>query len=141
MIKLNVSGFIRRGDDVLLIEFDDITGLHYNLPGGSLEEGETLAEGVRREVREEAGVDVEVGDLLLVWEYIPVRGQYDYGLKHKVGLIYECTLRPGSEPRANYRHDKDQTGVRWKPLEDLLTLETVAFFGKALLAAVQQRGA
>jgi 8-oxo-dGTP diphosphatase len=140
MVKINVSGFIRRDDEVLLIEFDDTTGLHYNLPGGSLEEGETLEAGVRREVREEAGVDVTVGQLLLVWEYIPVRGEYRYGLKHKIGLIYECTLRPGNEPRPNYRHDTDQTGVRWKPLAELATLETVAYFGEKLLAVVQQKG-
>lgn len=137
MIKLNVSGFIRRDDEVLLVEFDDTTGIHYNLPGGNLDKGETLAAGVRREVREEAGVDVEVGRLLLVWEYIPVPGEYRYGLKHKVGLIYECTLRPGQEPRAGYRHDANQTGLRWRPLADLATLETVMYFGDKLLAVVQ----
>jgi len=137
MIRLNVSAFIRRDNEVLLIEFDDDTGLHYNLPGGTVEEGETLEAAVQREVREEAGVEVDVGWLLLVWEYIPVPGQYRYGNKHKVCLIYECTLRPGNEPQANYRHDTNQTGVRWKPLADLATLETVAYFGERLLAVLE----
>ncbi|MET9886448.1 NUDIX hydrolase [Streptomyces sp. NPDC006430] len=37
----------------------------WNLPGGHLEEGEVPTAAVRREVREELGLDLEVGDLLV----------------------------------------------------------------------------
>ena len=42
----------------------------WGLPGGMLELGETLVEGVRREVREECGVEVEIGDLVATFEPI-----------------------------------------------------------------------
>src|SRR3712207_8409262 len=45
---------------VLMVEYDE-WGLHYNLPGGGLERGESLHEGVRREVLEETSAEVEVG--------------------------------------------------------------------------------
>ena len=32
-IRLNVAAVIVREDKILLVEFDDETGLHYNLPG------------------------------------------------------------------------------------------------------------
>lgn len=56
-----VSGLIVRDGKVLLIRrgkdpFRD----HWSLPGGGVEPGETLREAVRREVREETGLDVEV---------------------------------------------------------------------------------
>ena len=33
---------------------------YYTLPGGELEEGETLEEGTKREIKEEFGIDVEL---------------------------------------------------------------------------------
>ncbi|WP_327286297.1 MULTISPECIES: NUDIX hydrolase [unclassified Streptomyces] len=37
----------------------------WNLPGGHLEEGELPTAAARREVREEIGLDLEIGDLLV----------------------------------------------------------------------------
>ncbi|MFD7630321.1 NUDIX domain-containing protein [Streptomyces sp. NPDC059851] len=37
----------------------------WNLPGGHLEEGELPTAAARREVREELGLDLEIGDLLV----------------------------------------------------------------------------
>jgi 8-oxo-dGTP diphosphatase len=42
----------------------------WSVPGGRLEPGETLAAAVAREVREETGLDVEVGALACVLEWI-----------------------------------------------------------------------
>ena len=42
----------------------------YTLPGGHIEVGETMKEAVIREVKEEAGLDVEVAEMLLMQEAI-----------------------------------------------------------------------
>lgn len=42
----------------------------YTLPGGHIEVGETMEEALKREVREEVGLDVEVGEFLLMQEAI-----------------------------------------------------------------------
>jgi 8-oxo-dGTP pyrophosphatase MutT (NUDIX family) len=39
---------------------------HWSIPGGVIEEGESPQEGCRREVREELGVDLPIGRLLVV---------------------------------------------------------------------------
>lgn len=42
----------------------------WGIPGGRLELGERLAEGARREVREECGVEIEVGAIISAFESI-----------------------------------------------------------------------
>ena len=53
---------IRRGSEPLKGE--------WSIPGGTLELGETLVEGIRRELREETGLEVKVLDLIEVFERI-----------------------------------------------------------------------
>jgi len=40
----------------------------WHVPGGKLEAGESLTEGVRREVKEETGLDVTIGPIMAVVE-------------------------------------------------------------------------
>jgi 8-oxo-dGTP diphosphatase len=136
MIRVNVAAAIVRENQILAIEYDDESGLHYNLPGGGVEEGETLEEAVLREVREEAGVEVEIGRLLMVWEYVPTRENFRYGTQHKVGLIYEAHLLSGQEPDVTHRYDSHQTGVHWLPLEQVVHVETINLLGARLLESL-----
>jgi ADP-ribose pyrophosphatase YjhB (NUDIX family) len=49
--------------------FEPLAG-HWSLPGGMLEVGETLAEGIAREMLEETGLVVEVGGVIEVLDRI-----------------------------------------------------------------------
>lgn len=42
---------------------------YWCLPGGGLDEGEALIDGVKREMLEETGVEAQVGDLLYVQQF------------------------------------------------------------------------
>jgi 8-oxo-dGTP diphosphatase len=50
---------VRRGDEILLVR-EGLPGEepHWSLPGGVLEEGELVGEGLAREVLEETGVEI-----------------------------------------------------------------------------------
>lgn len=132
MIRVNVSAAIVREGQILVIEFSDNNGYHYTLPGGGVEEGEPILEALAREVKEETGVEAEIGPLLMVWEQIRSRG-FGRDPRHKIGVIYSATLKEGQEPDRDYHYDKDQIGVRWLPLDRLPIVETINTFGAQLL--------
>jgi len=58
----------------------------WNLPGGGMEHGETVEEAVRREVREETGIEVEVKYLV---------GVYSKPQKQEVVLTFDCRATGG----------------------------------------------
>ncbi len=62
----------------------------WEFPGGSVEFGETLAEALRREIHEEFGIWIVVGELLDVVDHLlPEEGQ------HWVSPTFLCTLLAG----------------------------------------------
>ncbi len=66
-----VGGVVIRAGEVLLVRraYPPRAG-EWSLPGGRLELGESLVDGVRREVREETGIEVEVGPVVEVFDRV-----------------------------------------------------------------------
>ena len=60
----------------------------YTLPGGHIEVGESMIDAVRREVKEEVGLDVEVVEMLLVQEAI-FAAEF-YKKKHFIFIDFYC---------------------------------------------------
>lgn len=87
---IGVGGVVISGNRVLLIQRGNppLEG-QWSIPGGMLELGETLIEGVRRELAEETGLDVRVLNLIEVFERLDLdqSGKPKY---HFVVLDYLC---------------------------------------------------
>jgi mutator protein MutT len=85
----------------------------WSIPGGTLELGETIREGVKRELSEETGVEVRVGDLIEVFERIfaDPEGRLEY---HFVILDYLCEAAGGVA-----RAGSDVTDVAWAKENEL----------------------
>ena len=91
----------------------------WDTPGGFLEEGEEPLEALRRELREETGLEVQPGSFL---------GTYmdTYGEGPEAGtvlnLVWEATIVSGE-----MHADDDVSELRWFPPEDLPDEDELAF--------------
>ena len=88
----------------------------YNLPGGNVDKGETLIETVVRELREELGIEVEVGEMILSGDVIMPEGKEDV-----LHCVFEGKIIAGM-PTLNPTETSALEVVRI-PLMDLHNLE------------------
>lgn len=70
-----VSGLIKNNDGKVLLEKSPDRG--WEIPGGQVEIGESLIDALKREVKEETGIDIEVDELITVTSNISKRVQLD----------------------------------------------------------------
>ncbi len=87
-----------------------------------MERGEYLAAAVRREVKEETGLDVEVGDIAGIFEVV--------GKPHYVILDFVASFEGTEEPSAA----EDVSDVRWVSREELAELECTPRLAEMLRA-------
>jgi ADP-ribose pyrophosphatase YjhB (NUDIX family) len=123
---VGVGALIFREGRVLLVRRGHAPSLgEWSIPGGALELGETLAEGVKREVREETGLEVEPVATVDVVDRI-ARDETGRVQFHYVLVDFLCRVTGGSEAFAD-----DAVGLRWAAMDDL---EEVAPFTREVIA-------
>lgn len=110
-MKIRPALLLRRADAVLALRYRYGTADVYGLPGGNPDDGETLAETLVRELREELGVAVRVGRLLLLGEVLIS------GKKSVLHAVFEGEILEG-EPVPNPAETTALAAV-WLPEADL----------------------
>lgn len=140
-----VGGFIFSKDQKVLLGKNRKGGVYegsYVVPGGGVEAGETYEQALRREMREETGIDVQTG---IVSQINTAMGEHEKTL-HKTGervLVkmtfydYRVQLSDDAE-RIEVVAEDDWAEPRWFSAEELLgydigaptrsTLQKIGFF-------------
>ena len=120
----------RDGLEILLVERgkEPLKG-YWSLPGGILELGERLTQGIRREVREETGLEVDPFEVFEIFERImpDAAGRTEY---HYVLVDYLCRVTAGE-----LRAASDVSDAAWVSQQNLgsyrLTEGTLAVVERA----------
>ncbi len=117
--KIAVSAFMVKDGKVLILKRGDddeafLPGT-WEVPGGGIDQGETIEQGVIRETREEAGIDVTVGRLFGYFEYVDGHGQ------KTVNLNFLCNAK--NDQAEVDTSSGEMVGSRWIGLEEFKTVK------------------
>lgn len=115
-MRVRASAIILEEGKLLTLAYDYPKGRIHSIPGGGLQQGEPLAESVARELREELGIDVAVGDLRYVGDMM-ARGN----IAQTVHLLFEGRIEKG-RPKIDPEHTS-AVAVIWLDIDTLHTFE------------------
>ena len=119
LYALGAVVYVERGDEILLLKRAEGSALsgQWFLPGGAIERDELPEDGARRELREEAGLEID-GELELIGAY-PI---HVYGLD-MVQLSYRGRVADDAEVTISHEHD----GAQWVRPDDMRALLSETF--------------
>lgn len=118
----SVYGVIVKDGKVLLVPQWD----GYDFPGGGVHEGEPILEALKREVKEETGMDVVSGELLLAQDdfFIHPRSEKPF---HSILMFYRCEAVGGELSDAGFTEFEKQI-ARTAEWVDIDTIPTLKFY-------------
>lgn len=97
----------------------------FKLPGGKSEENMNVYETAKKEIFEEVGLEIELGELVYIQEFI--------GSDHRMRLFFKAR-RIGGEVRTQ---KEEIESVEWKTIEEMSKLTENDFFHKIYYLAAQ----
>jgi molecular chaperone GrpE len=118
LFELTVKAVIVRDEkDVLILQRSKDSIIFpgkYDLPGGSVENGETLQEAMQREIEEETGLEVELGPILYAFDF-QKEGKEKEESGHGKGIRFIAYYKSG-EVKLN---DENETFV-WLDIDEAI---------------------
>ena len=133
-MHVRVTGVVIEDGRILLVNQDTGSGRAWSLPGGKVEEDESLGGALVREMREETGIEVVAGRPLYVCDYLP-------GGIHVVHVTFEAKRTGGTVGDVTEGADtRPIRGVEFVKLADLPGLGFTEKFRQLAMAGFPGAG-
>ena len=117
--NVRVYAIILNGNDEVLISDERRNDVSFTkFPGGGLEFGEGLTDGLQRELREELGLDAEIGELFYVNDFFQKSA---FSNQQLLSFYYGAFVDTDAVPVSNHDVPMNEEGekFRWVRLDDL----------------------
>ena len=114
-MKVRVVTILIRGAEILLMKHSRLGLRYWVLPGGAIDQGETVSDCGRRELLEETGLEVRLGKLVYLADVISPDRR-----KHTLNLFFLGEITGGEfgvTPQKTLGEHLDEP--HWAPLADL----------------------
>lgn len=121
--RIRAAGIIVQNEHVLLMKVKDFSGEYWIPPGGGLEAADLHTKDcVKRECWEEAGIDVQVGELLCVREFLETTAN-----RYHAEFFYHIERFEGQPHIKNLAGLNDEDfiqSVEWIAIDSLTSIRT-----------------
>ncbi len=111
MIKIRAAVILEQDGKILLAKHKRGNFEYWVIPGGTVEEGETVRSAGIREIREETGLTIEILKLAFVSEVIDESGK-----KHIIDFFFKGSIIAGELKKGNDRRLEE---IKFVPLSEL----------------------
>ena len=113
---------------------DPYNPLKWEIPGGRLEFGEELEDHLKREVKEEVGLDVEIGPPLAMWTWSMGRGAAAESVLAVSRLCYTKNVDISFADNDATDYLKDW---RWVPIGEVADLDLIPSARQGILESLE----
>jgi len=110
-LRVGAKGLISNADGKVLVVQEAADAYHegtnpgkWDVVGGRIDEGEKLLDGLRREIKEESGLDVAIGSIIGATETFPTIN----GVAHHIIRVYYACSTDKTEVVLSEDHDQYQ---------------------------------
>lgn len=115
-------GFIKKDGKYLVTrragpETNDYMPYLWDIPGGSIDFGEDTMIALKREIKEETGLIININKIIFAYGYL------SNPLRHQFQLVYDCDYVEGEVKIDPNEHSE----YKWVTLEELKSLDKIAF--------------
>ena len=121
-LRNSVKAIIKENNKMLFVKqmAKDSGEVFYILPGGGQDGGETFIDTIKRECFEELGIDIDVGDIELIREYIGKNHEFSHkhANVHQIEYMFSCFLKTPVDMSKATHTDLEQTGYKWIDFAD-----------------------
>lgn len=121
-LRIRVNGILIENNKILLIKhrFQGPSGFFWSPPGGGMEYGSSAEENLKREIYEETGLKVKVGEFLFVHEFLNVP-------LHAIELFFSVDMNSGNlglgyDPEMT-PENQILTEIKWMSIEEIKSFE------------------
>jgi lysophospholipase L1-like esterase/8-oxo-dGTP pyrophosphatase MutT (NUDIX family) len=137
--RVSARALVIQNNAVLVIENVDDTGYWYVLPGGGQRYGEDLATCLKREVFEETGFNIKVGNIRFIREFIGKNHILLAGVPndfHSVEITFACEIDEEPHESVDMIKNPDPHQVGWEWI-DLDRLREARFYPRKMIDLIR----